>query len=610
MFIRTLILLHLFIVTLLLMGCPQIPTRPTDEGIQVLDPAQRAKQLDLAGNYAEAAQEYLRLAEQSFSPTKQGYQLSAAESLVKANKTEQAKIELARIDFDKGVSLQIPRELVYARIDLVENRAHEAARRLNGIANANMLPVPWRIKYFDLHAQVLEAQGDTLGAVRERVDLDNLLRAESLPTAVNHQTIWRMLNTLPADALKQTPTGNDNYSGWLNLVILAKTVKPRHFNQSVENWKIRFPNHPATQDVLSELIQSTEQAQKSGGTTSSVKEIALLLPLSGKFGEHAKAVKDGFLAANKQDQASKSGDAPNVTPHDVDTKDIVKKYQELVQQGVDIIVGPLDKEALGELVQSQSQFPVPTLGLNYLDLSTRPANLYQFGLAPEDEVVEIATRAWADGRRVAAAFLPEGNWGQRVLRAFQTAWEKLGGRLGKVQTYGKDTITAVKQLTQNLEDADMVFFVAFPEGARKARPYLKYNAATHLPIYSTSHIYENGSPMPEDRDLDEVMFVDIPWIIAPDAQAAQLKANLKQWPVSTAKNRRLYALGIDAYQVLAELPRLATQPTEKWQGQTGLLSLDNAGMIHRQLRWARFVNGVPQLLNESTSPPLANDNNQ
>ncbi|OQW91865.1 MAG: hypothetical protein BWK79_15940 [Beggiatoa sp. IS2] len=570
----------------------------------MIDPAQRARQLELAGNYAEAAQEYLRLADQNYSPTKQGYQLSAAEALVKANKVEQAKVELARIDFDKGVSLQIPRELIYARIDLAEGRAGDAARRLNGIINANMLPVPWRIKYYELQAQVLEAKGNLLEAVRERVNLDNLLNAESLPTAVNHQAIWSALTSLPTDSLKQTGQGNDNLSGWLSLAALAKTAKARTLNQSLESWKMRFPNHPAMQDIISELLST------AGKTLSQTKEIALLLPLSGKFGGQAEAVSDGFLAAwyADKDKASKPSDTPNVMVYDVDTSNIVKKYQELVQTGVDFIVGPLDKDALAKLIQSQPLFSIPTLSLNYVELSARLDNLYQFGLAPEDEATEIATRAWADGRRVAAAFIPEGEWGRRILRSFQTTWERLGGRLGKTQTYGKDVTTPIKQLVQNLGDADMVFLLAFPEQARKARPYMKYNAATNLPIYSTSHVYDNGTPEPGDRDIDDVIFIDMPWILAPDAEGARLREKLQQhWPEAMKKFRRLYALGIDAYQLLPELQRLTGRPTEKWQGQTGMLSLDNTGMVHRQLRWARFVNGVPQLLNENVPMPLANE---
>jgi len=61
-----------------------------------------------------------------------------------------------------------------------------------------------------------------------------------------------------------------------------------------------------------------------------------------------------------------------------------------------------------------------------------------------------------------------------------------------------------------------------------------------------------------------------------------------------SKFKRLYALGIDAYALLSQLQQLTRSP---WQGQTGLLSVDNRGVIHRnKLPWARFVEGKPQLI--------------
>jgi outer membrane PBP1 activator LpoA protein len=96
----------------------------------------------------------------------------------------------------------------------------------------------------------------------------------------------------------------------------------------------------------------------------------------------------------------------------------------------------------------------------------------------------------------------------------------------------------------------------------------------------------NGTPNPQ---LEGVIFADMPWILAPDEKAAQAQAAL-----SGHMNKQLYALGVDAYYLL---PRLQQLSSYQWQGQTGHLSVNNRGIIHRdQLSWARFVNGKPQLL--------------
>ena len=67
---------------------------------------------------------------------------------------------------------------------------------------------------------------------------------------------------------------------------------------------------------------------------------------------------------------------------------------------------------------------------NYSDAGQEgPAQLFQFGLAAEDEAREVARRAWNDGMRRAVALVPRGDWGDRVLDAFRQSWQAQGGIL-------------------------------------------------------------------------------------------------------------------------------------------------------------------------------------
>jgi outer membrane PBP1 activator LpoA protein len=94
------------------------------------------------------------------------------------------------------------------------------------------------------------------------------------------------------------------------------------------------------------------------------------------------------------------------------------------------------------------------------------------------------------------------------------------------------------------------------------------------------------------------MFVDMPWVLAPDGNAALLQAALQKYGQENMKKyNRYYALGIDAYYLLSRLQQLSSH---QWQGQTGHLSVNKSGIIHRdQLRWARFVEGNPQLITDN-----------
>ena len=77
-------------------------------------------------------------------------------------------------------------------------------------------------------------------------------------------------------------------------------------------------------------------------------------------------------------------------------------YQQAVESGADLIIGPLTKSLVNQLAEKED-LPVPTLALNYADsVGESPQNLYQFGLAPADEIYQILNLAWARNYRRAA----------------------------------------------------------------------------------------------------------------------------------------------------------------------------------------------------------------
>jgi len=590
--------LYLIIVLIsLLSGCITLPQnagiKPSDTTSSA-DLAQRAKGLERLGRYQEAAFEYQLLSKRMNPPARQNYQLAAVKALLKGNLITDAKAELSAIDFSQSFGLDIPREFIQARIALAEQRWEEALQQLNRLSNATM-PTELLIEYHDLRAQLLDAQGQKLEALRERVQLERLLRSDTEITVKdNHQIIWNGLTALSTEDLtKVSQQPGEILSGWIALALLNKTALPDRLAESINGWQMRFPNHPANGDIVQNLLQGSRQI------ASKPVKVALLLPLSGKFKPQAEAVRDGFITAWNETRLNQ----PEVNVYDVTLENVRQVYQEVVDQGATFVVGPVQKEVVTALVGKQTQLPVPTLILNYLDAPSVIGNLYQFGLSPEQEASEVAGRAWADGQRSAIALVPKVEWGDRVLKAFQTTWEKQGGQLLKVVTYGEnDLAKMVKKLMSDGKIANMVFMAAFPKHGRQISPSFKSYYAGNLPIYSTSHIY-SGVPSPtEDFDLNDVIFNDMPWMLAPSEKGRQLLMLIQQsWPEQFNNNRRLYALGIDAYQLLPHLRQMVLQHTQL-EGNTGMLSTDDKGVVYRQLQWAQFVNGVPRLLGDGPLP--------
>ena len=300
---------------------------------------------------------------------------------------------------------------------------------------------------------------------------------------------------------------------------------------------------------------------------------------------------------------------------------ILTAYDEAVNAGSDFIIGPLDKDHVQQL-QTLTQLAVPTLALNY-GLPDQPTvNLYQFGLAAEDEAHQVAEKAWAGGYTTSLVIAPDSAWGQRIANAFAEKWTEQSGTVLEVQYFAKDKnyAEAIKQLLniddselrservrsvinrkletseQRRTDMDFIFIVATPQQARQIKPTLAFYFAGRIPVYATSHIY-GGSPDPlQNRDLDGIIFCETPWML--DLQDKELKTRIQNtWPATSDRLGRLYALGVDSYRLLPRVKQMAVMTTTNLFGATGSLALDEQGRVVRTLRWAKVQKGNIRTLN-------------
>lgn len=300
-------------------------------------------------------------------------------------------------------------------------------------------------------------------------------------------------------------------------------------------------------------------------------------------------------------------------------------YQRAVDEGADFIVGPLGKSAVDWLA-AQESLAIPALALNYSDINhDKPSHkLFQLGLSPEQEARAVAERARLDGHSRAAVITPSSPWGDRVAKAFNERWLELDGHIVEVQHYDpkkNDYSLPIRRLLnvdesqarwksvrriigekiefipRRRQDIDFIFMAAYSRQARVIRPQLRFHHAPKIPVYTTSHAFSGHIDPQMDRDMDGVMFADMPWTLRPDAAGQQLKDDIAQaWPAASKRYTRLYALGVDAYRVIGQLNALRRNPAEQFAGETGALSLDRANQLQRQLLWARFQRGVPKLL--------------
>jgi outer membrane PBP1 activator LpoA protein len=151
-----------------------------------------------------------------------------------------------------------------------------------------------------------------------------------------------------------------------------------------------------------------------------------------------------------------------------------------------------------------------------------------------------------------------------------------------------------KRTSSMPDDFDYIFWPRKPQA--KQRPALRFVLPdTRIPIYATSDSYEPESH--NNDDLDGLRFVDMPWVINRDPQTAALHDTMNRlWGNSLRSRSRLYAFGIDAFNLVNWLKTPQPQLASPLRGVTGLLALDQAGRVRRQSDWAQIINGKAQAL--------------
>src|SRR5690554_4221058 len=562
---------------------------------------------------------YLVLAANSEGVEADQYRLQASRLALEQQDTEQAETILDQLE--TGVAAPLPLRidagLQRAALALQRNDAAYALIILNGAPfdRPDQLPSAAQMDAMALRADAYIAMEQHLIAARELTRMTSRLSGPARQQ--NNNRIWQILSAAPLTQLDAPGRLIDSYElrGWLELV---NTVNASQNNlerqvEGIDRWQDRWNQHSAAgqlPDALTFVVQLLQNRPA---------RIALLLPLADAAG---RAVSDGFMAAYYEAR-SQGQPVPEVTVLDsTGIRDVAPLYQRAVESNVDLIIGPLQKDAVRQL-QQLSELPVPTLALNYGDEDRiNPSRLYQFGLAPEHEIQQAARMAWQAGHRYAAVLTPSGEEYRRIQDGFVDYWESLGGTVvtradfGSQSTYSdvirrlmsidasearaaqlRNTLprSNVEFTPRRRQDVDFVFMLANPDEGRQLKPTFAFHFAGDVPVYAMPAIYDGTDNSVANRDLNGIVFVDGPWLLT-TTDPLQNQAETV-WPAASAPVKRLRAMGADAFLLHLRLAQLANFPGLSLQGATGVLSMRADGSIARELLGAEFVDGEVQLRN-------------
>lgn len=594
-----------------------------------------AAELEQAGRLAEAADAYAREARTQAGPRQAASLLKAARLQIQLGNPQRATVLLQQI-----------RENALGEEDLLEKRLLQAglAQTQEAIlAFLDLTPAPGlsaelMTRWYQARLNAYQNGNQPLRALEERAALYNWLLDED--ARENIKALLDGLNKLPQEQLEAAFSQQDkDLAPWLELALIFRGYPddPGRFDQDISDWRERFAGLQIDQTILDELVGRVRANYQPPG------RVALLLPQSGPFADAAAALRDGFLAAYYADSPDRRPQLGVFDSQPFST--VADTYRQISEQGYEFVVGPLSRNAV-QSISRQAELPVPILALNRTGTEDyTPDGFYQFGLPPEEEVRQITWHAWNQGHRKALMLIPEGNWGQRISKAFYEAWTELGGELLETQTYSAKTndygnpIIKVANLDESRQrrndlkrilggeleyeprrrqDADFVFVAARPGPGRILRPQLQFHRLGDMPVYASSHIFSGRIDPAADRDLNGLEFADMPWLInegrpvaeEDEAPATSREAFEQLWQGRLDRYRRLYAMGMDSYQLLSFLPRLNDDKSREFAGNTGMLSLNELAQIQRRLLWARFSGGRPQASDWIQAPQLEEENGE
>ena len=153
---------------------------------------------------------------------------------------------------------------------------------------------------------------------------------------------------------------------------------------------------------------------------------------------------------------------------------------------------------------------------------------------------------------------------------------------------------------RNRRDVDAIIVFASPEQTELLNPMVEaslspFNGQT-VPVFATSRSIEYDDTKNQWRDLQNVRFLDMPWML-PQHQWQTLQSRSETlWPQRSTQMSRLFAFGVDAYNLLPHMPSMMALPQTQLSGLTGTLSINSQGDVVRTLPQAVISNEAVQML--------------
>ena len=316
--------------------------------------------------------------------------------------------------------------------------------------------------------------------------------------------------------------------------------------------------------------------------------------------------------------ASAANPSAELKIYDTTSQPISQLLAQAQQDGATLVVGPLLKENVDDVIKSNT--PLNVLALNQPEKVESRANLCYFALSPEDEARDAARHIHQQGKQTPLLLVPRGALGDRVVSAFADEWLKLGGASVLQQRFGSTaelragvnggggialTGTPVSTLpsAQNSSlgsadempvssggSVDAAYILATPEQIAYIKPMIamRNGSQNNVTLYASSRSAQ-GTAGPDFRlEMEGLQYSEIPMLAGSNPALMQQALSAVRNDYSLA---RLYAMGADAWSLANHFAQMRQTPGFELNGNTGDLTATQDCVINRKLSWLKYQHG-------------------
>ncbi|WP_343517199.1 penicillin-binding protein activator [Klebsiella quasivariicola] len=304
--------------------------------------------------------------------------------------------------------------------------------------------------------------------------------------------------------------------------------------------------------------------------------------------------------------------------YDTTSQPISQLLAQAQQDGATLVVGPLLKENVEEVIKSNT--PLNVLALNQPEKVESRANLCYFALSPEDEARDAARHIHQQGKQTPLLLVPRGALGDRVVSAFADEWLKLGGASVLQQRFGStaelragvnggggialsgtpvSTLPSAQNSSLGSADempvssggsVDAAYILATPEQIGYIKPMIamRNGSQSNVTLYASSRSAQ-GTAGPDFRlEMDGLQYSEIPMLAGSNPALMQQALSAVRNDYSLA---RLYAMGADAWSLANHFTQMRQTPGFELNGNTGDLTATQDCVITRKLSWLKYQQG-------------------